>query len=349
MIAAWYGIVSFMLITYVALDGRNFGAGMLHWLVARTPQERRQVVAALGPLWSWHEVWLVGFGGTLVAVFPRLMASAFAGYYLVLFLILWGLILRGISLEVGGQINDRLWQQFWDFVFVSSNFLLAILFGAAAGNLARGVPLDSHGNFSMAFFTSFGVRGYVGLLDWYTVSIATFAAVMLGAHGATYLMLKTEGAVHDRSATWAKYLWAAVAPLFLAIAVESWVVRPDLPGHAIYNPFCWLGLLVVIVAASTLISGLSTSREMRAFVGSNFLLVGLLATGGAAIFPVMLYSTLAPENSLTAYAVASSQNALLLASIWWPVAFALATAYFVFISRRYAGKVSVKPDNQGFY
>lgn len=349
MIAIWYGIVSFMLIVYVALDGRNFGAGMLHWFVARTPEERRQVIAAIGPLWSWHEVWLVGFGGTLVAVFPRLMASAFAGYYLALFLILWGLILRGISIEVGGHINDRLWQGFWDFVFVFANFLLAILFGAAAGNVARGVPLDAHGNFSMAFFTDFRVLGNVGLLDWYTVSIAIFTAVMLAAHGATYLTLKTEGPVHERSETCAKYLWAAVVPLFLTISVESRVVRPDLPGHAIYNPFCCLGLLVVLISTITLISGLSTRREMRAFVGSNFLLVGLLATGGAAIFPVMLYSTLAPENSLTAYAVASSPSTLLLASLWWPVGFALAIFYFVFISRRYAGKVSIKRDTQGFY
>jgi cytochrome d ubiquinol oxidase subunit II len=277
------------------------------------------------------------------------MASAFAGYYLALFLIVWSLILRGMALEVGGHINDHLWQGFWDFVFVCANVLLAILFGAAAGNLARGVPLDAQGNFSMAFFTDFRVRGYVGLLDWYTVSIAVFAAVILAAHGATYLTLKTEGPVHDRSATWARYLWAAVAPLLLAITVASWVVRPDLPGHAIANPWCWLGLLVVLVSAITLISGLSTRGEKRAFVGSNGLLVGLLTTGGAALFPVMLYSTLASEYSLTAYAVAASPSAFLLASLWWPVGFALAIAYFVFISRRYAGKVSVKRDTQGFY
>src|SRR5271167_3834097 len=215
-----------MLIMYVVLDGRNFGAGMLHWLVAKTPDERRQVVAAIGPLWSWHEVWLVGFGGTLMAIFPRLMASAFAGYYLALFLILWCLLLRGIALEVGGHINDRLWQGFWDFVFVVSSFLLAILFGAAAGNLARGVPLDAHGNFSMAFFTDFKVRGNVGLLDWYTVSIAIFVAVVLAAHGATYLKLRTDGPVHDRSGTCAKYLWSALVPLFLIVTGESWIVRP---------------------------------------------------------------------------------------------------------------------------
>ena len=349
MIATWYAVVSFMLIIYVVLDGRNFGAGMLHWFVAKTPEERRQVIAAIGPLWSWHEVWLVGFGGTLVAIFPRLMASAFAGYYLALFLILWCLILRGVAIEVGGHINDRLWQTYWDFIFVFSNFLLAILFGAAAGNVTRGVPLDAQGNFSMAFFTDFGVRGHVGLLDWYTLSIAIFAAVMLAAHGATYLTLKTEGPVHGRSERLAKYLWIGCVPLLLLILVESRIVRPDLPGRAWTNPFWWLGLVVIVASTITLISGLTTRRELRAFVGSNFLIFGLLITGAAAIFPVMLQSTLAPENSLTAYAVASSESTLRVAMLWWPIGLALAVFYFVWISRRYAGKISLQRDTQGFY
>ena len=349
MIAIWYAVVSFMLIVYIVLDGRNFGAGMLQWFVAKTPEERRQVIAAIGPLWTWHEVWLLGFGGTLIAIFPRLMASAFAGYYLALFLILWCLILRGISLEVGGHINDRLWQTYWDFVFVCANFLLAILFGAAAGNVARGVPVDAQGNFSMAFFTNFNVRGHVGLLDWYTVSIAILATVVLAAHGATYLTLKTEGPVHDRSEKFGKYLWIATVPLLFLILIESRIVRPDLPGRAWSNPFWWLGLIITVVSIICLVSGLTGRRERRAFLASSFLIVGLLATGAAAIFPVMLHSTLAPENSLTAYAVASSSTTLLRASFWWPIGFGLAVFYFVFISRRYAGKVSVQRDTQGFY
>src|ERR1700741_588053 len=288
MIAAWDCVVSFMLITYVVLDGRNFGAGMLQWFVAKTPEERRQVMAAIGPLWTWHEVWLLAFGGTLIAFFPRPMASAFAGYYLALFLILWCLILRGVSIEVGGHINDRLWQGYWDFNFVLSNFLLAILFGAAAGNVARGVPLDTDGNFSMAFFTDFNVRGYVGLLDWYTVSIAILAVVMLAAHGATYLTLKTEGPVHDRSEKYATHLWIAVVPLLVVVLVESRIVRPDLPGRAWSKPFWWIGLGVIAASAVTLVKGLTSSRELRAFLGSNFFIFGLLATGAAAIFPVML-------------------------------------------------------------
>src|SRR5262249_21957941 len=156
---------------------------------------------------------------------------------------------------------------------------LAVLFGAAAGNVARGVPLDPEGNFTMAFFTDFNVRGYVGLLDWYTVSIAVLALVVLAAHGATYLTLKTEGAVHDRSEKLAKYLWLAVVPLSVIILVESRIVRPDLPGGAWSNPFWWLGIIVILAAAATLVSGLRSRREARAFVGSNFLIFSLLATG----------------------------------------------------------------------
>jgi cytochrome d ubiquinol oxidase subunit II len=349
MIMFWYCVVSFMLIAYVTLDGRNFGAGILHLVVARTPEQRRQVIAAIGPLWSWHEVWLVGFGGTLVAVFPRLLAAAFSGYYLALFLILWCLLLRGISLEVGGHINDRLWQTFWDNLFALASLLLATLFGTAAGNLVRGVPLDSQGNFSMAFFSNFRPTGNVGLFDWYTVSVAVFSVTILCAHGASYLTLKTEGPVHDRAAEWAKRLWAAVVPAFVAISLESWVVRPDLPARALSNPFCWLGLWVVAASTITLISGMLARRELRAFLGSTFLMAGLLITGGACIYPIMLHSTIAPENSLTADSVVSSNNAIFLASTWWPLGFALAIVYFVFISRRYAGKVSVRRDNQGFY
>src|SRR5258708_20332524 len=117
MIEIWYAILVFVFTTYVVLDGRNFGAGALHLIVTKTAAERRQVVAAIGPLWSWHEVWLVALGGVLFVAFPRFLATAFSGYYLALYLVLWSLILRGFSLQVGGHIDNPLWQGFWDFVF----------------------------------------------------------------------------------------------------------------------------------------------------------------------------------------------------------------------------------------
>jgi cytochrome d ubiquinol oxidase subunit II len=283
----------------------------------------------------------VAFGGTLVAVFPRLMASAFAGYYLALVLILWSLVLRGISIEVVDHVNDHQWQEFWDTVFALSSYLLAVLFGLAAGNLVRGVPLDDQGNFSMAFFTDFGVRGHVGLLDWYTLSVATFAVVALAAHAATYLALETRGAVRHRCARYARSLWAMAGPIFVVIVVESWAVRPDLPARVMSNPIVWLGLIGIVISTIALLSGLVTRHDGRAFAGSNGLIAGLLATGGAAMFPVMLHSTLAPANSLSAFAVASDHTALVLASVWWPIGCALAITYFVFISRRNAGRGGV--------
>ena len=142
------------------------------------------------------------------------MATSFAGFYLALWFVLWSFILRGVSIEVGGHITDRLWQSWWDFVFAVSSVLLAVLFGAALGNVIRGVPLDESGKFSMSLFTDFGVRGRVGILDWYTVSVAVFATVLLSAHGATYLRLKTIGQVHERSERLARALWTAAAVLF---------------------------------------------------------------------------------------------------------------------------------------
>ena len=142
-------------------------------------------------------------------------------------------------------------------------------------------------------------------------------------------------------------LWTAAAVCYWSSPSNPpWCA--DLLGHAIQNPFWWLGLLSS-AAVITLVAGLATRHEMLAFIGSNLLLAGLPATGAAAIFPVVLHSTLAPENSLTAYDVAAGPNSLAYAAIWWPIAFALAAAYFVFVSRRYAGKVSVNRDNQGFY
>jgi cytochrome d ubiquinol oxidase subunit II len=348
MIEAWYVIVSVILIGYVVLDGRNFGVGMLHWLVAKTPQERRQVVGAIGPLWPWHEVWLISFGGVILAIFPRVMTAAFSGYYLALFLILWCLLLRGMALEVGGHIRDRMWQGFWDFVLVFSSTLLAVLFGAAGGNVLRGEPIDPQGNFSMAFFTNFGVRGYVGILDWYTVSVAVFATLILAAHGATFLVLRTNGPVHDRSLALAKTLWLAIPFLLAAISAETWIVRPDLPARTLASPFAWLGLLVVAGAAAGLISGIKSGNEKRAFHASNILIIGMLATGAAAIFPVMLYSTLAPANSLTAYNAVAPMSSLWIAAIWWPFAAILTIAYAVFVSRRYSGKVALRGETDSY-
>ena len=255
--------------------------------------ERRQVIAAIGPLWSWHEVWLVAFGGVVFVAFPRLLGVAFSGYYLALFLVLWCLILRGISLEVGGHINDPMWQSFWDFVFPVANVLLGFLFGTALGNVVRGVPLEESGEFHMAFFTDFGVRGNVGLLDWFSVSMGVVCLVMATAHGATYLTFKTEGPVHDRCEAIARKLWAVIPGFFILITVQTWYVRPELFGGMARNPIAWLAVLVSLAGAFSVFTGLRQRLELRTFLGSCMIVFGLLSAGAAAMFPVILHSTLA--------------------------------------------------------
>jgi cytochrome bd-type quinol oxidase subunit 2 len=153
MAELWFGLLCFLLTIFVVLDGWNIGAGVLHLIAGRTASERREIIAAIGPSWSWHEVWLIAFGGTFLLAFPKVMATSFAGFYLALWFVLWAFILRSVSIEVGGHIFDRLWQSWWDFVFAVSSVVLAVLFGAALGNVIRGVPLDESGKFSMSLFT----------------------------------------------------------------------------------------------------------------------------------------------------------------------------------------------------
>src|SRR5262245_19588983 len=199
MVELWFGIFWIMVATYLILDGRTLGAGALRPFVASNVDERRQVLDAIGPMWSWYEVWLVGAGGVLLLAFPSVLAAAFSGYYLALFLILWLLVLRGIAIELGRHMDHSLWRSFWDFILTASSALLILLLGMALVNIFRGVPLDERGNFQMAFFTDFRPTGLVGLIDWYSLSVGLFALAGLCAHGATFLTSKTTGVVRERA------------------------------------------------------------------------------------------------------------------------------------------------------
>jgi cytochrome bd ubiquinol oxidase subunit II len=349
MIEIWYAILCFMLVTFVVLEGFDIGAGLLQHVVGKTESERRMVIAAIGPLWSWHEVWLVSFGGVLFVAFPAILAVSFAGFYLALFLLLWALVLRGISIEVSGHITDPLWRTAWHFIFAASNVLLAILIGAALGNVVRGVPLGAGGKFTVSFFTNFSPRGNVGILDWFTVSVAVFILVTFAAHGANAMVLKTEGPVHDRSLRTARLLWKAVLALLAVVTIEAWQVRPELFSGMAHKPFAWLGLIGVIGGILAVFTGLQTKRELRAVIGSSVFIAGLMISGAASVFPIMLHSTLAPEYSLSAYKNAAAAHGLAVALVWWPVSLILAVAYFLFVYRHYTGKVKPTDDTQQPY
>src|SRR5271165_6435997 len=136
----WFCLVAVMIAMYVLLDGFDLGAGAIHFLVAKTREERRQVIATIGPVWDGNEVWLIAAGGTLYFAFPALYASSFSGFYLPLMAVLWLLILRGIAIEFRGHIGGPIWPALWDACFMASSLLLAVFYGAALGNVVRGVP-----------------------------------------------------------------------------------------------------------------------------------------------------------------------------------------------------------------
>lgn len=339
MVEIWFAIFCLMLTAYAVMDGWNIGCGVVQFLVARTPPERRQVIAAIGPLWTWHEVWLVGAGGVLFVAFPSVLAVALPGFYLAVFVLLWCLVGRGLSLEFGGHIDDPMWRSFWDLAFAVTNALMAILLGAALGNLLRGLPIGPAGKFSLAFFTDFKTHGEVGILDWYTIMVAVFTLVCLAAHGASYLVWRTEGAVHDRGLALARRLWLAVFLLMPAITVATAVVRPELFTEMMARPLAWLAVLLAVGGSVAVVTGQRGQRELLSFVGGCAFIAGLLGAAAASVFPVMLHSTFDPSHSVSAYAGAVTGPGLRLAIVWWPIAMALSILYAVLVFRQFSGKV----------
>src|SRR6266700_896840 len=186
MATVWFIIVAVMVAAYVVLDGFDLGAGVIYLGAARTRDERRAIMRAIGPVWDGNEVWLLAAGGTLYFAFPLLYASSFSGFYLPLMIVLWLLMLRGIGIELRAHMQNPVWQGFLDVVFFASSALLAILFGAALGNVIRGVSLGADGYFFEPLWTNFRLGPQPGILDWYTVMAGVVALVTLTAHGALY-------------------------------------------------------------------------------------------------------------------------------------------------------------------
>jgi cytochrome d ubiquinol oxidase subunit II len=232
---------------------------------------------------------------------------------------------------------------------VASNVLIAILIGAALGNVLRGVPVGTDGKFALSLFTNFNPSGDVGILDWYTISVAVFILATLAAHGANGLAFRTDGPVHERSLRLARLMWKIVLGLLAVVTIESWKVRPELFSGMAHQPLGWLGLAGVLVGVILIFAGLKSQRASRALMGSNVFIAGLMVAGAAGVFPIMLYSTLAPENSLSAYQNAAAGNGLAIALVWWPIAFIFAVGYFRFIYKHYSGKVKPLEDTQRPY
>lgn len=347
MATVWFVLVASMLTAYVVLDGFDLGAGILHLFVARTNEERRMVLRAIGPVWDGNEVWLIAGGGTLFFAFPLLYASSFSGFYLPLTMVLWLLILRGIGIEFRMHLENQVWRDFFDGLFSIGSLLLTIFFGAALGNVIRGVPFQPDHSFFEPLWTNFVPGANPGVLDWYTVLTGVVSLIALTVHGANYVALKTEGDLARRSRGASRSLSPLLAALTVASCIATLLVRPQVTANYRLHP---VGFVIPVVVASSLITMFVAQRagnDRTAFLSSCGYLAFMLIGAAFALYPSVLPSSNAVED-LTIHNAAAGSYSLTYGIIWWSIGMAIAIGYFVLIYRMFRGKVPLQGGEHGY-
>lgn len=340
----WFCLVAVMLAMYVVFDGFDLGVGVLHLYAARTNDERRRVLQSIGPVWDGNEVWLLAAGGTLYFAFPQLYASSFSGFYLPLMMVLWLLMLRGVSIEFRGHIRNRVWQPFWDVVFAGASALLAIFYGAALGNVVRGVPLDRDGWFFLPLWTDFQVGPQPGVLDWFTVLVGVTSLLVLTQHGALWLVLKTDGDLGDRARRVARMVWWGVVAATAAVTAATFAIQPHIASRMSSELWGWIFPLIAIAGLGGMWFFGRVRVDGKAFLASCAYIVGMLTSVVFGVYPYVLPSAGDPALALDVHSAAAGTYGLTVGLAWFIPGMLLVTAYFVFTYRRLAGKVVVEDD-----
>ncbi|MBI1805045.1 MAG: cytochrome d ubiquinol oxidase subunit II [Ignavibacteriae bacterium] len=344
----WFCIIAFMLAVYVILDGFDLGAGIIHLLIAKTPGERSIILNTIAPVWDGNEVWLLAAGGTLFFAFPTLYASSFSGFYLPLMIVLWLLMLRGAGIELRHQVHSSLWVSFWDVVFSVSSILLAIFFGAALGNVVRGVPLNSDGYFFEPLWTTFTVVPESGILDWFTVILGLVALFTLTSHGANYVALKTSGEIQMRARRAAVRSWWGVLASSILAFLSTWAIRPDIWKNFAEHPWGYLFPLSGILGLLGMYFSALKGRDRTAFLSSSLFIAAMLAATAFGVFPNLLTASTDASYSITVYNAAAAEYGLSVGLVWWMFGIALAIGYFVYLYRSFRGKVADAPGDAGY-
>ena len=183
----WGFLIALAVLIYVVLDGFDLGLGML-FAVEPERRHRDVMMNSVAPVWDGNETWLVLGGGGLFAAFPLAYALILPALYAPIIAMLLALIFRGVAFEF--RWRTERWRGVWDIAFIGGSALAAFAQGVALGGLLQGITIDKAG------------RAYAGgWWDWLTpFSVTVGVAVMAGYMllGATWLIMKTEGALQDR-------------------------------------------------------------------------------------------------------------------------------------------------------
>jgi cytochrome bd ubiquinol oxidase subunit II len=317
----WFILIAVLWAGYLVLDGFDLGVGMLLPVLARTDAERRLMVNTIGPVWDGNEVWLLVAGGATFAAFPMWYASMFSGFYLALLLLLVALIIRGVSFEYRGKVDDPAWRARWDVAIVIGSTVPALLLGVALTNVVRGVPIDKSGNYTGTLLTLLSPVGLLGGLT--TVALFAF-------HACLFVALKTDGPIRVRARDTARTVGLVATACGAALLLWAQLTT----GH----PLTWVPLLV---AAGALLAALALNqrgREGWAFGATATAIAAAVATLFGALYPDVLPSTTNAAYSLTTTNASSTHYTLVImtvvAAIFTPIVLAYqAWTYWAFRKR----------------
>ncbi len=297
----WFGIVTFLFVGFLFLEGFDFGVGMLMPLLGRNAEERRTVTSAIGPFWDGNEVWLIVSGAAIFAAFPGWYATMFSSFYLMMVALLVALILRGVGFEFRNRHASPAWTKFWDAMITGGSFAAAFIWGVALTDLVKGLPIDGKQHYVGGFaelFSPFSLLGGAALVGLFLL------------HGANFLTLKTEGEIRARAERAAKILWLPVTLVAGGLGAYA-AVETDIFGHSM------LATVWAIVAAAALIGTaacLLAERSGWAFLLNGLVIIGVALAIFGGLFPRVMVSSLNPEYSLTITNAAATAKSLEISS-----------------------------------
>lgn len=277
-------------------DGFDLGVGALLPFLAKDDDEKRIMYNSMGPLWDGNEVWLITAGGVTFAAFPTVYAVMFSSLYSALMLVLFALILRGVSLEFRGKIESAAWKKIWDSCMFLGSLLPAILLGAAFANIFRGIPFDRDGVYQGTLLTLLNPYGLLGGV--------LFLSLFL-VHGSIWLSIKSEGDLHDRAVSAAQKLWWVLLIVAVAFLIAS-AFATDLYGNYIAHPVLFVFILITVLALLGIKIFLAKGSYWKAWFSSALTIVGATFYGVIGLYPNMFPSSINPAYSLTAHNASSS-------------------------------------------
>jgi len=328
----WFILIAVLYIGFFVLEGFDFGVGMLLPFLGRDDTQRRVIINTIGPHWDGNEVWLITAGGATFAAFPHWYATMFSGFYQALFLLLVGLILRGVAFEFRSKIEDPRWRKLWDWAIFTGSLLSALLLGVAFANLMRGLPIDASMTYTGGFWYLLNPYGLVG-------GLATVAVFLL--HGAIFLSLKASDEVAGRAQAVSGRLWAVALVLFAALTVYTYLETDILLVLGV-NP----GVVPIAALAALLLAGYFVRRvsDGWAFAMTTLVIVFTLVTVFTFMYPRVMISTTNPDWSLTIYNASSSEYTLRVMSIVALIFVPIMLGYQIWSYRVFRKRLTAEPE-----